>query len=1121
MRKHFLLLILLSLLPLAGFAADLSYDIVLNRTQLDYTGKKTAPVIVSAMNGVTALTEEEIAALTPKFYKATAFDGDGNPTAFGAVVEAEQVRNSGWYLYSVTSGGNELAEAKRIPFKINKGELSITLNTTTSKVYGEADPNVLEFEWANVTGLEGDDDYNNVVITFTYSRENNSQAVNLQGYVLSNIKATTANYNVNVDAGTVKLIITKAPLTVTYDEGHPIVKSYGDANPVLAAFTSNKWDFEGWKYNDEANKATLLANKLPTYTVDKEDANTTKDATATAYTLLTGQQLRNLNFTSITLDNYEVSALTNKMLIKQVNLDSAATGVTISADTTAFTYNAAVQTPTFTVKYKNAQNEVKTLIYTDNKKEFTVAYKLNDAEVVVGEPKTANAENEHYTAEITGAINFVGTITAASNVSGASNLNFTIAKKDLWIYAKDTTKVYDAKAFHLDDVEFEYNGLLQADRNNLSQTGISAEYETAAYRTNPPVNVTTTGYAIKPKTTPDFDLALGRNYNANKISSGKIFITPRPIKVTAKPQTINFGAPAPQFAVTTAFVDIEPLNVNGKRGIALALGNNSNHADSIAYNAEVAAVLDAVQSVGLTAGTYDQATTYEKAIVVTPKTPATGNYTVTGVPANYNILAGNFTIIAKNVTLTYDGAAIEKKDLEILQSPEMGVTKDDLVFTFTNTDANDKTAYTESNMPKNAGVYDINITLSQNYVKPTNVNEPTLVPGTLTIKKAELHITPADLDLNVGATEATLNKDYNKNLATVTGKQPNDNVAWKLVFNTAENQDDEDYDPVELDNNKKLTDNQTHTYGHGISAIFVDATAQAPNDNANYVLVADSADIAVLATKVLILDKQDEYLAGKISDNIGDDYTVKFANTTTKIGEWYAMVLPFEVDPLKMVQAFDRYVIFNVLNTAGTKDGNFKFTLTMSPIPAGHPFLIKFASKADDNVATAQPITEVKWDTVFNAGLYGTVSIKEVITPTTTPYVDFDGTYTAGEELQGLSGENGGDKVWWLANSSIKKPNTNPVQYYDNNWKKPKTNKRILEAMEAYLTAEGKTWTTYAPTITVEDFDGNVTSIKSLSVDQINGLNVKGMYNLNGMKMNNVPTQKGVYIINGKKVVIK
>ena len=54
------------------------------------------------------------------------------------------------------------------------------------------------------------------------------------------------------------------------------------------------------------------------------------------------------------------------------------------------------------------------------------------------------------------------------------------------------------------------------------------------------------------------------------------------------------------------------------------------------------------------------------------------------------------------------------------------------------------------------------------------------------------------------------------------------------------------------------------------------------------------------------------------------------------------------------------------------------------------------------------------------------------------------------------------------------------------------------------------------------DIDENgTTSIKSLSVDDVNGLNVKGWYTVGGMKMQNAPTQKGVYIKDGKKVIIK
>ena len=287
--------------------------------------------------------------------------------------------------------------------------------------------------------------------------------------------------------------------------------------------------------------------------------------------------------------------------------------------------------------------------------------------------------------------------------------------------------------------------------------------------------------------------------------------------------------------------------------------------------------------------------------------------------------------------------------------------------------------------------------------------------------------------------------------------------------------------------------------------------------NTNYTLKAgtNTGDLLVISTTDFALDPTDTELPSKLAVADGHDgYSVVFSNKTTTIGEWYAMVLPFDVDPLKMVQAFDRYVIFNELNTAGTTNGNFKFTLTLDKIPAGKPFLIKFAPRTGDTDETV-----VNWATEFNKATYGTVTIKKDIVPTTTDYVDFTGTYTA-KDLKGLK-DGAGEKVWWLANSSIAKPNTDPVEYYDNNWKKPKSNMHTAAPMEAYLTAEGKTWDSYAPNITVEDFDGQTTTIKSISVEQIHNMTVDGMYNLNGMKMNNVPTQKGIYIINGKKVVIK
>ena len=62
-------------------------------------------------------------------------------------------------------------------------------------------------------------------------------------------------------------------------------------------------------------------------------------------------------------------------------------------------------------------------------------------------------------------------------------------------------------------------------------------------------------------------------------------------------------------------------------------------------------------------------------------------------------------------------------------------------------------------------------------------------------------------------------------------------------------------------------------------------------------------------------------------------------------------------------------------------------------------------------------------------------------------------------------------------------------------------------------------------TFTFQELDGSTTTVKAIESGLADaaskGYAADGIYNLNGMKMNSVPTQKGVYILNGKKVVIK
>ena len=56
----------------------------------------------------------------------------------------------------------------------------------------------------------------------------------------------------------------------------------------------------------------------------------------------------------------------------------------------------------------------------------------------------------------------------------------------------------------------------------------------------------------------------------------------------------------------------------------------------------------------------------------------------------------------------------------------------------------------------------------------------------------------------------------------------------------------------------------------------------------------------------------------------------------------------------------------------------------------------------------------------------------------------------------------------------------------------------------------------------VEDLDDNGTTvIKELNLATGKAYNVDGWYTIDGKKLNATPTEKGIYINNGKKVVLK
>jgi hypothetical protein len=56
--------------------------------------------------------------------------------------------------------------------------------------------------------------------------------------------------------------------------------------------------------------------------------------------------------------------------------------------------------------------------------------------------------------------------------------------------------------------------------------------------------------------------------------------------------------------------------------------------------------------------------------------------------------------------------------------------------------------------------------------------------------------------------------------------------------------------------------------------------------------------------------------------------------------------------------------------------------------------------------------------------------------------------------------------------------------------------------------------------IEFEEADGTVTAIQAVNV-KAEAMSAEGWYTIGGMKLQGAPTQKGVYIQNGKKVIVK
>ena len=287
----------------------------------------------------------------------------------------------------------------------------------------------------------------------------------------------------------------------------------------------------------------------------------------------------------------------------------------------------------------------------------------------------------------------------------------------------------------------------------------------------------------------------------------------------------------------------------------------------------------------------------------------------------------------------------------------------------------------------------------------------------------------------------------------------------------------------------------TSTY---LKGIIFDTTV---NDLGNYTFPMNGT--AVDATKViagnLVVSAADAAFTfdinatatTQIADNVAKKLDATISNATTKrtlwANEWNAIVLPFDITPYKFIEAIGTYAIFDVMQTSGTA---MNFKITINSIPAYTPFLVK-----------------VDKDVELNGKKFNDVTIKAI---------DENALAVANDAyiFQGNLAKNTPVPAWIVTANSKGKGGIDLYHNVEGGTNYP------CYAFSAYIKAKPATPANQAPVIYIEEADGSTTAITAINAEGV-AVKADGWYTLNGIKLNAAPTEKGIYINNGKKVVIK
>ena len=229
---------------------------------------------------------------------------------------------------------------------------------------------------------------------------------------------------------------------------------------------------------------------------------------------------------------------------------------------------------------------------------------------------------------------------------------------------------------------------------------------------------------------------------------------------------------------------------------------------------------------------------------------------------------------------------------------------------------------------------------------------------------------------------------------------------------------------------------------------------------------------------------------------------VKFSDFSMIAEKWYPLVLPFATSVREISKVFG-YAVVDVFNGT-TANGDIKFKLHMGDIEANTPFIVKVYE--DQNMSDVSKYyveagaEHVKFANVKIEKAYdenGEVKIGDASD------VQFVGSYKG--KIDGFRS----NMYYFSSNAALN-------DYYQGS----DTNTTYLRPLGAYFVDNSADAGSKSRGIIIEEADGSTTAISAITVDGA-FVEADGWYTTNGVKLQGVPTEKGVYIRNGKKIVIK